>query len=615
MEKILDAALKYARRGWFVFPLNGKKPFAGSHGHKEATLDEVQIRAWWEKWPHANVGIQTGTNSGIFVIDVDGPTGELTLTDKKLAFGDLPVTYKVTTRSDDRYHLYFEQPPGVRTKNQASDEEKLGLGIDVRGDGGYVVGAPSIHPETGKPYRVVVEMLPAKPMQWVLDFVLVGEVKKTRTGQVPQHINRGNRDAALTRIAGQMRWLGLDEPELLKALKEINVQRCKPALDEKDIERISKSIGSKPASSFSAAGVLNEQELVAKMASDIQPKPITWRWMKFLPRGGIVVWGGDPGHGKSTMSLTIAAAITNGTNLPGDLTNEVYAPEHVIILSAEDDADTVIIPRLMVAGADLKMVSIIEPMMSDGRPALLPAHLDKLAAKINETKAGLVIIDPLDSFLGGEIDSYKNADVRRALSPIQAMAHRTQAIILVLGHLNKSTTASAMQRFSGSGAFIAAPRVSFAFGASQEFEGEAIFACVKNNLASKPSALRFLVEETHLPGVGKTARIKWMGESTETADSTLMVAQPMNGETKLTIDAAKDFLKEFLSDGPHNSREVYHEALTNKVCAEKTLRRAQEALGIKSRQKGREWFMALPGHKWANGNGDLFEKVKEKGEL
>lgn len=145
---LLDTALGYAARGWLVFPCQprGKQP-ATAHGLHDATTDPDQITAWWTRTPDANIAIATGTRSGLYVIDIDGPDGEATLELLEEMHGALPVTVMAITGGDGWHHLYAH--PGGELRNTAG---KLGPGIDTRGDGGYIIAPPSIH-ESGQPYE------------------------------------------------------------------------------------------------------------------------------------------------------------------------------------------------------------------------------------------------------------------------------------------------------------------------------------------------------------------------------------------------------------------------------------------------------------------------------
>jgi putative DNA primase/helicase len=152
----LEAALAYAALGWLVFPCQcirvgacscgatckspGKHPMT-RNGLKDATTDLGQIRAWWEKEPDANIGIRTGPESNLWVLDLDGEAGIEALAKWEAENGSLPATPTVRTGGGGR-HLYFAYPEGGEIKNRT---RVAGLKIDVRGDGGYVIAPPSNH--------------------------------------------------------------------------------------------------------------------------------------------------------------------------------------------------------------------------------------------------------------------------------------------------------------------------------------------------------------------------------------------------------------------------------------------------------------------------------------
>lgn len=156
MSAFLDAALSYAARGWPVLPLAGKIPTT-THGVKDATTDEATIRGWWTRAPTANVGIACGTVSGLLVVDVDARSGGL----ETIAGYDLPPTLTVKTGGGG-LHLYYRRPDAPIVGGKG----RFGPGVDCQSDGRYVVAPPSIHPETGQPYRWAgdgdIEAMPAK---------------------------------------------------------------------------------------------------------------------------------------------------------------------------------------------------------------------------------------------------------------------------------------------------------------------------------------------------------------------------------------------------------------------------------------------------------------------
>lgn len=166
----LNAALTYADRNWRVVPIpQGQKYPRFDEWQNVATTDEDLITIWWERWPDDGVGIACGIESGLFVIDVDvadGKVGARTLADLEAQFGELPETYTVRTPTGG-LHLYFLQDPARPIRNG-----KLGLHVDIRGEGGQVLAPPSIHPDTGTPYVVENDTSPVVPPEWVFAILL-----------------------------------------------------------------------------------------------------------------------------------------------------------------------------------------------------------------------------------------------------------------------------------------------------------------------------------------------------------------------------------------------------------------------------------------------------------
>ena len=165
MNALLDAALELAARGRLVMPLRpGTKQPATVHGFKDATTDPSVIRQWWACWPRANVGIRTGMGTGIVVLDIDPPVGYRSLEQLISTHGPLPEGPTVSTPRDGRHH-YFAHPGGITVPNSAG---KLGMGLDVRGDGGYVVAPPSVVGARGYSWHGRATELPPCP-RWLLD--------------------------------------------------------------------------------------------------------------------------------------------------------------------------------------------------------------------------------------------------------------------------------------------------------------------------------------------------------------------------------------------------------------------------------------------------------------
>lgn len=210
------------------------------NGLNGASKDAKQIRDWWSMWPQANIGIATGARSGFFVLDIDekhgGRDSVKALVDKHGLFPER--IYQRT--GGGGWHILFRHP-GIRIGNvQASD--RLGKGIDVRGDGGYIVAAPSLH-VSGKRYEwgTDFDKLPDAP-RWLIEALRRPETSQTVSYSAIADIPQGKRNNTLTSMAGALRRRGLSEGAISAALKVENLQRCVPPLSDVDVERISRSI-------------------------------------------------------------------------------------------------------------------------------------------------------------------------------------------------------------------------------------------------------------------------------------------------------------------------------------------------------------------------------------
>lgn len=279
-DTLLNAALLYASRGLRVFPLHtpipvvrpsdGSKSAAvicscrkrcenvGKHprtkgGLKDASSDEQVIRAWWKQWPNANVGVCTGR--GLLVVDIDADrTGRETLDDLVGLHGELPETVEALTGGGGS-HLFFSYPADRIVPNGV---DRLGPGVDIRADGGYVVAPPSLH-KSGKTYLWEVSSdfasTPIAPAPaWILTLAsqrrtgggstgtgphVEGEdARGGGHGAPPDAVHEGGRNDTLYRLACSLRSKGLGRDAILAALLVENAKRCVPPLDEVEVERL-----------------------------------------------------------------------------------------------------------------------------------------------------------------------------------------------------------------------------------------------------------------------------------------------------------------------------------------------------------------------------------------
>ena len=304
------------------------------------------------------------------------------------------------------------------------------------------------------------------------------------------------------------------------------------------------------------------RQLLSRRASEITPKDIDFIWNGRLARGKHTCIGGEPGVGKSTVAYAIIAAITTGGMWP---CGEGQAPiGNVIILSAEDDPDDTIVPRLMAAGADRDRIHIVTAVTGkDGKGRTtfsLQNDLDLLEQKIDEIgDVALVDIDPVSSYLG-KTDSHKNSEVRGILEPISEMAARKRVAILSVTHFSKNMgSTKALHRFIGSIAFVGAPRAAFAVIEDTDNEGRMLFLHAKNNMTRPPQGLAYRLEQRLLDGLARpVSNIVWESEPVSMTANQALRADD-KGEPTATDDAV-DFLKAVLANEPVKVGDLEKEA-------------------------------------------------------
>ena len=314
-------------------------------------------------------------------------------------------------------------------------------------------------------------------------------------------------------------------------------------------------------------------------ASDVQAEAIEWIWPGRLARGKITVLEGDPGTGKTTLALSLAAAISQGDPLPGETLGR--RARDVLVFSGEDDIGDTLRPRLEAAGANLGRVVFEDLREPTAVPFILPRDFAALEQAVIEHDAALVIIDPILSYLDPGIDSHKDQSVRAALMPVAAMCQRTGVAVLLLRHLNKDSSKSALYRGGGSIAFAGVARLVLLAAKDPDEEGSYVLARTKGNLGRPPPALRYSIGS----GPNESGTVLWGGESDHTADTLLAPDKP--GPKPDIHEQAKRYLSDLLAGGPRLRRDII-EAAARVNLNEKAIERASAALGVVSEARGRE---------------------------
>jgi hypothetical protein len=336
-------------------------------------------------------------------------------------------------------------------------------------------------------------------------------------------------------------------------------------------------------------------EEIGKLLSSVEPEEVSWLWPSWLALGKLALVDGDPGLGKSAMTLDLAARVSAGIAFPDGAECE---PAGVVLLSAEDGLADTIRPRLDAAGADTsKILALATVPDENGHDRLLsiPEDLALIEKGIRRVGARLVVIDPLMAFLSGDTNSHRDQDVRRALAPLAGLAERTGTAVLVVRHLNKAAANNPLYRGGGSIGIIGAARMAYVVGKDPQDENRRVLAPTKNNLAMPPASLMFGLEEAESGSVS----VDWLGNSEVSAKD--LLATPQDREHADARGEAVEFLEEILSGGPVPAAQVKEEA-EDAAISERTLARAKKTLrvmsyregGTGSRGKG-QWLWKLPG--------------------
>jgi len=235
------------------------------------------------------------------------------------------------------------------------------------------------------------------------------------------------------------------------------------------------------------------EEIMSYVAADVPSRKVSWAWHNYFPLGKLSLVEGDPGDGKSIMTIDLAARWSTGAPMP-DGTNGA-GPWPVILVSAEDDKEDTIRPRLEAAGAKLSDVHLITHGITADQPFEFGSGLVRVEYLARTTGARAIFFDPLMAFIGGDTDTHNDSSVRRALQPLKALAERTRAAVIAVRHLNKGGQGTkAIYRGGGSIAFTGAARATFLVTADRNDPANKVFAAVKTNLARRPPSLAYRVE-------------------------------------------------------------------------------------------------------------------------
>ncbi len=310
--------------------------------------------------------------------------------------------------------------------------------------------------------------------------------------------------------------------------------------------------------------------------SDVAEDKVSWLWPGRIPLGKLTVLDGDPGLGKSTVTLDIAARVTRGLPMPA-LTKTTLPASAVVLLTAEDGLGDTIRPRLAAAGADLAKVVAFEGIATEEDqllPVWMPQHIQHLKEIVVAHQARLVLIDPLMAYLPESVNSNNDQSVRQALLPLGEMAQELNVAVIVVRHLNKQPGRNALYRGGGSIGIVGAARSALLVVKDQDVPTRRFLGVTKSNLCKQPRTLSFEL----ISGSGSPT-VLWHEETDVEIERLLAPAQE-EPESPAEKEAVT-FLRDRLANGPVSSTVMLAEAKDLGI-SEKTLRRAKDRVGVDS---------------------------------
>jgi AAA domain len=364
---------------------------------------------------------------------------------------------------------------------------------------------------------------------------------------------------------------------------------------------------------FSSSPEKLKRRLISHRASDLKPEKLVWVWPGRIPEGKLVLLGGPPGLGKSQLTAFISAVVSNGGTWPCGEGSTL--PGDVIFMSAEDGIRDTIVPRLMAAGANTSRVHIVasatKPDGTGRKTFSLKTDVDLLEAKAREIGAvRLIIVDPISAYMGGA-DGNGNVETREVLEPLAEMADRLRIAVVAVTHLNKGGAGgqSALNRFAGSIAFVAAARAAFAVIEDSEDGERRLLLQAKNNLGARCNGLAFRLEQRIVDGDILSSNVMFeSGHVSQSIDDALTASESRGSSAPVgqtSKDDAAELLTEVLAHGPRDVLEV--EALARAatlLAADKPLRQnkafrdARKLLGVIASREGfgagAKYVLSLP---------------------
>lgn len=319
---------------------------------------------------------------------------------------------------------------------------------------------------------------------------------------------------------------------------------------------------------------MSEKSSQIQYYSSVTPQEVEWLWYPYIPYGRITVIQGDPGEGKTTFVLQLSARISTGQPLPER--DGAAPPQNVIYQSTEDGIADTIKPRLIAAGADCDRIAFIDD-------TTYPLTLDdeRLEYAICECSARLLVLDPLQAFIGADSDMHRANEMRPLMHKLAGIAERTRCAVVIIGHMNKASGSKGLYRSLGSIDITAATRSVLLIGRLKEEPLMRIMTQIKNNLAPEGRSIAFEMVSD--------GGIRWIGYYDISADDLLSGG---NHQDDSKLEQARALLREALAHNPIPCAEGHALCKRNGI-SKRTTETAKRLENIKSVKMPDGWYWVL----------------------
>jgi RecA-family ATPase len=579
-----EQALVYAQAfGWRIIPLHNPTASGGCSCHKpdcrspgkhprtinglkDGTVDSEQIQRWWVTWPNANIGIVTGAESGLVVLDIDQKNGGYQSLEALVKLhGDLPSTPTTHTGGGGMHYLFAHPGKGTVIRNSAGD---LGPGLDIRGDGGYIVAPPSVH-ASGQSYQWagdehLLAPMPAFLQQSAAGFRNGGNGHKhghrngngNGQGNNPLAFDKetkifaGERNQTLARRAGQLRRHAFNEDSIYAALCVENRAYCSPPLDEGEVRDIARSVSRYPpaeAGDHPSYTPPEEPLHIVEYRPEAEDEPLpefalpagkflrmvfqeAEEILSHLYRGELMILNALPNAGKSTLMINCGIRLAHGGSFP-PLIPAKSTPRKVLYLDFENRAARFQrdFARMCasLSADELQLVYQNFHISVDALVGQTPLsisnreHLQQIARFCLMERIDIVIVDTLAAATS-LFDENSNAEMgRKVLQPLRALMRATNTAVALIHHKGKVGSEFGSPVYAGRGASAGAAeaRLIFNLENDQHDRERTTLRCPKVKGEQVPDAVLRLNRET-----------RWFSATEETSEPPLpnsdeMVAQ------------------------------------------------------------------------------------------